>query len=444
MPTWYVDSSATGAQTGTSPADAWVEFEYAFSGLSNHISGTTSDNGGPVAYGDKVIIRRIHSETWDTSSVSAVRPNWTGTIDLKTAPIFAKDGSDLVGQVGAWSGDSASAVPTIDGAASPSANHRFLMNGGHCCIFYGIKFYNWQNNSGVIASGSNYCWVRCVNCEFDKNRRSIYVDWVRSSGWEAINCTWVKNGAAAETDCIYLVCAMIVRGCTFRGMSRCINLATTPIFLILEDCVFSGTAVGGIVGIGGGVSGAIRHIIARNVKGIDWNTILTDKQNISFIRIEDHDKANDRSEQLNYWSQVVGGESKRNVTTTHGTDDFSYKFEPNNLPRQAFPQKFFEAPVWIPSGTSIVKTHILVNTWTNHPGSSHVYLKVNPFNTSDSTDADRDVFQTTQGFTTNSSWVTFQTSVDAATAGPAMVEAYLATNDGGSEVVYLSPVVTIE
>lgn len=83
MADWYVDSSATGAQDGTSTTDAWNSIETAMAGTSYWGGGGGwGDTGGPVtAAGDVVWIKDDHHEVWQAGGISSVRVRGSTAIE---------------------------------------------------------------------------------------------------------------------------------------------------------------------------------------------------------------------------------------------------------------------------------------------------------------------------------------------------------------------------
>lgn len=144
MTDFYVDSSATGADNGNTPADAWNSLV--------SIVGT--------AAGDRVWIRRTHNETWSTvvtlSGVTSSNPvhfvGWpiSGDVYYPARP--------AAGVTAGWDTDSDSALPTLSCFVSAPTlcsvkdaaslyRFRFFVSGAGVVISYTIMDENAGKNS---------------------------------------------------------------------------------------------------------------------------------------------------------------------------------------------------------------------------------------------------------------------------------------------------------
>jgi len=478
--TWYVDSNASGAQDGTSPTDAWQTLEFVFNASTAH-SSASGDTGGPVSFGDEVIVRRTHNEVWDTPALISVRPTAiSGTPNFANTLVIAADGHALVGQVGDWSGDSGSAVPVIDGNDTTSSNHYFHINSTSqfSGIIAGLRFQNFGSASGgpndIWDISGSYNIISFRDCEFqDWNAYAITT--VRHTRYlEFLDCAFDSGGSSVSVNgAIGLSGAITLKRTSITNCRRAVNMFTDPIIIFMEDCEFGGTASGGGDNLFGdfvGVGNDPRIIVGRNndlKSAPHWDILDTeDHGHHTRVFLTDYDitendastPGDSSSAQLAAFEMTGQFRARRDTSTIDSANDatWSWRVEPNIQPLESsgddahasisslWPAKIFNVSRYLEGGTAVTVTaRLYFENWSNVPDETECYLVARYFN---GTQANRDTTTSTEdpSSTGNDAWLDLTATFTPDDDGPVIFEVWLETEENDDEIVYVSPKLLVE
>lgn len=476
MTTFYVDSSATGAQDGTSETDAWNTLEYAISQIILH-STATGDTGTAASDGDTIIVRRTHNEVWDQSATKPVRFLTLTSPGVDTPMIIAADGHSLVGQSGTWSGDSSSAVPLIDGNQETSGNHYFELNRGQLVLVVaGLKFQDFGSGA---SGGPSSIWrnpgqdvtVSFRDCEFQD--WDDYAIWHHRSAvyFEFIDCTFDSSGSSTSPNAGMLVTGYLrlVR-CTFTSCGRGLSGFGEPWILEMEDCEFGGGSGAGENTVGDIVAfnSAARWIMGRNndLKSAPHFHTPADVDALRGPRVflTDYDitqsdlstPGDSSSSALDFFEMTGQGRIRRDTDTVDTANDatWSARFEPNIEPissagddanesiTSVWPVRVVRFERYVGADTfDSAQLRVYFENWTSVPDETEFYVIARYFNGSG---GDRDTVTSTTdpSATGNDAWISIDVpSFTTATAGPVIFEVWLETEENDDEVVYVSPMV---
>lgn len=202
----FVDSNASGANDGTSFADAF----------------TTLNSAAPSA-GDRILVANNHSETFPGGNNTSMPATYTSDAD-RLVPILSVDTSNN----------------NLSRGAAINRNNSTRFTDGY--IWYGFDFTAGAGDNFIGDTlHSNRTIFR--DCTWTKTGSTAMFGAAANTQWEFYDCTFTNNGDGDWFNPT-ITCSYIFRNCVFDGTAALqffrFNVAGGLFYLDIENCDFSG------------------------------------------------------------------------------------------------------------------------------------------------------------------------------------------------------------